>query len=291
MRIDDGGAEIVVRPAGDHAVKDNAAIGIKIDEVAVRRAPRNTAEQGDTLVGSGAGRPVNLLIDDAVNAVIAEELARHAVAQGIGERQPVGAEFLVVEMAEMVPGAEPQRAGKAGMLIVAVLGFADQKRRIVQAKIEPVRIFHLRVDGAEAHAGRIAVEKTEEKYPVRVRLIFEADAGRRKRIGGPAARQVLRGDRRPIAVDEEREVAAVEKLGIGRELADADVELVVEEFLLEPYLRKPAGRQRLDVADRDHAADITTPEVAGAADPELVGVEAQALQARDLFEVEGDVGF
>src|SRR5947209_7621536 len=111
---------------------------------------------------------------------------------------------LVGKQAEMTPGADLVNSSKAGVglaLIDAVLRLADHEGRIANAEIQSVFVALLLVAGT--WSGRVAIKDRNEKGPGLVGLDLQPHAGSRQRKGGPAARQVLRGDRRPIALQKE----------------------------------------------------------------------------------------
>ena len=180
MRVEKRGAEGVGRPRGDHPGEDNAAVEIEIVEVAVGRAPGGATEQQDAGIGIAAGRPVELLIDHGIDAVVAAQPSRDAGAERIGQRKAVDVEAQIVEAVEVMPGADANAAGETGrigLLIVAVLKFADHVRRIVDAEIQPVAVAEFGVKAALA--GRIAVEHRQQRRGLRRRIDLQTHAGRR----------------------------------------------------------------------------------------------------------------
>ncbi len=88
--------------------------------------------------------------------------------------------------------------------------------------------------------------------------------------------------------DEEVEVLADKELGIRHQLTGAQTGLAVPELLLEPNLRKPRRRQRFDVADRVQTADQAAVWSAAAVHLKAVGIEAQAVEAREPAEIDAD---
>ena len=90
-----------------------------------------------------ARQPVELLVDDTVDAVIASVLERFAGAGRICEQQAVVSELLVVEQTDMSPRANLKRGGEAGIVLAYValeLRLANQEGRIVDPEIETVRL-------------------------------------------------------------------------------------------------------------------------------------------------------
>src|SRR6185295_4756620 len=119
------------------------------------------------------------------------------------------------------------------------------------------------------------------------RIDLEANARSGQRIGRAAARQVRRGDGRPVALQEHGAEFAEEELGVGGNLAGLDARLATGELLLEPYLRQPRGRHRFDRGDGVEASDIVAPDAAGVVNLEKVGEERKTAQARELVQVDG----
>ena len=87
--------------------KDNATVEKEVDLIAVGGAGRNAAEDADAAVGAAAFGPVELLIDDTVDAAVAAELAGDAVTQRGRQREPITIKSQIVEFSEMMPAAQP----------------------------------------------------------------------------------------------------------------------------------------------------------------------------------------
>src|SRR6187549_1875862 len=79
----------VRRTLRKQAREDDAAVEIEVDEVAVRRAVGRAAEDHDARHRVTASRPVKLLVEYGVDAVVAAQPPRDAAAKRIGQRKAV----------------------------------------------------------------------------------------------------------------------------------------------------------------------------------------------------------
>ena len=141
--VDHARAEPVLRSVGNESSEYDAAVDIGIDLIAIRRAERRAGEHRNSALRVAARQPVELLIDDTVDAVIASVLERLARAGRICEQQAVVVELLVVEQPDMPPRTNLKRGGKAGIVLAYValeLRLANEEGRIVARKLRPERL-------------------------------------------------------------------------------------------------------------------------------------------------------
>ena len=226
-------------------------------------------------------------------AKIAVQLRRNAGSVGIGQRQPLRREALIVERPGMVPASrrEIARQRTSGDLqIVIPSHLADHPWRVVDAERGAVAVEKLRV--AQPGHRCVAVEhRAECRDPVR-QSGLDANAERCDRRRRSAGRQIDAIDRRPAegAVDEEIVGFAVEELDVGGLLADPDVEFVVVKTLLEIGVVEPRIRQRFAFADGREVVHIGVRQPA-AIDLIGVGEKPPAGPADQLFEIgiDGDI--
>jgi len=61
---------------------------LHIDQIAIGRAQRSPAEHGHAATDGAAARPVELLVDDAVDAEVAAMLGRNSAAGRTGNGLP-----------------------------------------------------------------------------------------------------------------------------------------------------------------------------------------------------------
>ena len=169
-------------------------------------------------------------------------------------------------------------------LVVAVLAFQKDKRRIADPEVDPVAVARLRVAGART--GRLSIENRREDRELRRRIDLDPDGRRRQRIGRPALRQVEGRQTRPAegGVHEIRGVAARQELDVDADLARAHGDPVAE-FLLVPKLVEPRRRQPGDIVDRQEIADVFLRQVAPV-DLEHVGVQRAAGEPEDFLSVD-----
>jgi malic enzyme len=234
-RVHDAGAELVGRTARHQAVEDDSAIDVEVDQDTVRRTGRDAAEHRGAAVGLAAAEPPDLLIDHTIEAVIATKPRRHAGAGRIRQQRSVSVEALVVEFAEMPPGAKLQRAGETGVILALIgpeLNLGHDQGRIGDTEVEAVAIAKLLV--AVTGPGRIAVEHGDQQSHVPDRLGLKANARRGERVGRPAARHVGCRDRGPVALQEHHAEIAIEEFDVRRELTKPQRRGVVPQCLLEP---------------------------------------------------------
>ena len=184
----------------------------------------------------------------------------------------------------MVPAAEPEHARQPArllVLIVAILHFAHQQRRVVDPEIGAGAVDRRLIAG-------IAIVQSEQHRPVRVGVELPSDARRGERIGRAAARHVGAHDGGPVAADEHLAVIADEEFRVRRELSEADAESVIEQFLFEPQLRQARRGAGLDVADGDQADEVLVARAGRAVDLKGIGEEAQSLPSDQLLQVGAD---
>src|ERR1700753_4246118 len=109
-------------------------------------------------------RPVQRLLDGCEYAEVAVEFCRQSRAAGVGDRQALRREALIVEFAEMVPAAGGEIAGEgtsADADVVVPTDLADYPRRIVEAKCQAVIVETLRV--VVSRRRRTAVEHSADR--------------------------------------------------------------------------------------------------------------------------------
>src|SRR4051812_38978030 len=82
--VDDTYAEFVIGAAWDEATEDNSAVELNADEIAVGRSHCTQSEDVDAAIRTATAHPVQLLVDDAIDSVIAAMLDRKAVTGWIG---------------------------------------------------------------------------------------------------------------------------------------------------------------------------------------------------------------
>src|SRR4029077_3200455 len=109
-----------MRPPRNHVGKHDAAVDIGADQIAVGGADRHAAEHRDAALRVAALRPVKLLVDYRVEAVVATMLDRHARTGRIGEQSAAGGKAHVLEFPQLSPAAEFQRAGQSLVLLAEV---------------------------------------------------------------------------------------------------------------------------------------------------------------------------
>src|SRR5262245_3953809 len=129
----------------------------------------------------------------------------------------------------MHPCPKLDRAGQPRgtlVLVVSILALGHDQGGVLHPEVQAVAVARLRVTLAGTR--RIAVEPAEKKGQVLVRIVLGPQARCRKRVGGPAAREVGREDGRPTegAVDELVRIARDVEFSISRQLSQANTELV-----------------------------------------------------------------
>ena len=105
VRVGDGQAKLVVRPRLLKTDQLQAAVGVEVDEIAVRRRIRCAGEDADAAVVVALD-PEELLLEDPVDAVVAGEAGWNTGAQRTSERNAVDVEAFVIKASEMPPSAE-----------------------------------------------------------------------------------------------------------------------------------------------------------------------------------------
>jgi hypothetical protein len=280
--MDEACAEPVIGAARDHAGEDNSTVDKEIDVAAVGGAGRNPAEDAYAAVGATVHGTVDLLVDDAVDAAVTSDPAGNAVAQGVGKRKSIRAVSVVVELAEMMPAAQPVASRQPAVvfsLIVPVLNLTHQQRRVVDPEIGSCRV-------DRPLFARISIEHRDQRGPAFVGIKPPAYARCGERIRRSTAGQVGACDRGPIAAQEHLAVVADEELRVGGKLAEAKAEPVVEQLLLKPQFGKPRRRNGLDVADRNQAVEVVAAHSGGTMNLKSVAKEAQALPPGELPEID-----
>src|SRR5262249_11771432 len=104
----------------------------------------------------------DLLIDHPVDAEMAPK--RGQIGGGTGRYRGVRSRKLVAGTSEEPPGTELHASRKPGcalLLVVSILRLADDKRRVLHAKVQPVAVARLRI--AQAGSCRVAIEDGEQQ--------------------------------------------------------------------------------------------------------------------------------
>ena len=88
-------------------------------------------------------RPIDLLIDYCIEAVVATMRDRNTAPRRIGKQRTARCHELIVEASEMIPAAQLQRGCKASGLFTVVsaeLRLAYHKCRIAHPEVQPVLV-------------------------------------------------------------------------------------------------------------------------------------------------------
>ena len=167
----------------------------------------------------------------------------------------------------MVLAAEPDSARQPTgrlVLIVAILNFAHEKRRVIHRKIGAGAVDDCLIAG-------IAMYSRDSVDQFALASNFHRDAGVASRSAGPplgtlapmiVGRSLLMNNPAGVADEEFR---------VRRELSEADAEAVIEKLLFEPQLRQACGGDRLDVADGDQAGEVLVARAERAVDLKGIG--------------------
>src|SRR5262249_34140982 len=202
-----------------------------------------------------------------------------------GKRHPDIVVSLVSELPKLVPAADFQRRRKVGIVLAAVaskLQLTDHERWVTHTKIEPVTIAGVGL--ARTRSRRITVKNRKQKRRVFGKLVFYARADGGQWISRSTARQIDRGDRRPIALQKDLTEIAVEELSVRGELAKPDADR--SDPALEPQFGKSDRGCGFDRRNCVHASDIVTADAAIIVDSERIGVEAPVLPSGKFFEID-----
>src|ERR1700730_16805346 len=95
-------AKAVVRPLVPKPHKIDACLGIKIDQIAIRRAYCNTCKCADAFLGILARQTPEHLVDPAIHGIISPVSLCDAVARWGGKRLTINIKKLIVELAEVI---------------------------------------------------------------------------------------------------------------------------------------------------------------------------------------------
>jgi hypothetical protein len=142
----------------------------------------------------------------------------------------------------MIPGAEfdiAEQGRRNRLLVERISKFSNWKEAtLADQEVGAARVAKLRI--SRPGRRRIAVEDRSGQGQIARWRNPESGTWNRKRIAGPAARQVGRQDVRTTerGIDEACRVLADVKLVVERDLVDSERDLVVEELLLEPHIVK-----------------------------------------------------
>src|SRR5262249_54573415 len=124
----------------------------------------------------------------------------------------------------------------------------------------------------------------KQKRRVFGKLVFYARADGGQWISRSTARQIDRGDRRPIALQKDLTEIAVEELSVRGELAKSDADR--SDPALQPQFGKSDRRCGFDCRDCIHASDVVTADAPIIVNSERIGVEAPVLPSGEFFQVD-----
>src|ERR1700712_3486362 len=167
----------------------DAAIRVKIDQVAVAGARGNPREDSDAAIVVVADA-IEFLFEHRIDAGILRQRCRHAGADRTRQRQALRREALIVESSEMMPAADLELAVEAGIALLAVpdvLHLADHQRRIVDAEVDAGVVANLGI--LRTGSSGIAVENSRDDRQIIVDVGACPNAERGQRWRRAAARQ------------------------------------------------------------------------------------------------------
>src|SRR3954451_7199993 len=145
-------AKFVIRSAVVKADELNAAVRIKIYQIAIRWRASHPCKYANAPVVARR-YPVNLLLEDAPGSDIAGQQQGFTTAGRCSKRYTVGSEALIGERAEVTPTAKLDLTGEIGiafLVIPGVLNLPEHQGRVVDPEIHAVPIALLGITWARS---------------------------------------------------------------------------------------------------------------------------------------------
>src|SRR3990172_12629594 len=129
---------------------------------------------------------------------------------------------LIIELAEVIPAAELDDAWPSPVLVIGIVGFGEQQRRIIKAELKTVLVALTWVEILGARPDWVVVVDGRHELEAIIWAHADEDARRSNRIDGAPKRKVVRTQRGPAEGRGNESAGAVgeHELSVGSQQAE-----------------------------------------------------------------------